>query len=333
MYYKDIKLEKNMYGISGKSFTVVLEEIDPSESYKNTDLENLDAYQRQLKRFGIRVSGSECDMVEKFFMTSQSAILFPEYISRAIKQGIIANDIFSDITAAVTKISGLDYRPIQSLTSDLPQGVTTNAVAEGAQLREVSVMTNPDLVELIKHGRSLSCTYEVLKYQNLEVLTVILRKVGSDIAKEQLEDALKVISNGTESINVSSIAQGNLEYDHLLQLWKALGDYNLNVMLASISSAKDILALHEMKDAVNGSDFKTSGRLTTPLGAKLIKISSIKGNTIFGLDKTCAIQMIRSGGVLTDYDKIIDRQLEKAAITVTAGFAKFFAGAIKKLVY
>ena len=68
MNYNNIKLEKDMYNVCNKSFTDVLEELDPSEQYRGTELENLDAYQRQLKRFGIKVSGPNCDNVEKFFL-------------------------------------------------------------------------------------------------------------------------------------------------------------------------------------------------------------------------------------------------------------------------
>ena len=39
--YKNISLEKGMYGVKGKSFTDVLEELDPSENYRGTSLENL----------------------------------------------------------------------------------------------------------------------------------------------------------------------------------------------------------------------------------------------------------------------------------------------------
>ena len=41
--------------------------------------------------------------------------------------------------------------------------------------------------------------------------------------------------------------------------------------------------------------------------------------------------MVQAGGVVTDYDKLIDRQLERAAITCTAGFAKIFTEASKML--
>ena len=64
-HYENLKLEKGMYGRSGRSFSQTLEELDPSEHYRGTPLEGLDAFQRQLKRFDIRVKGAGSDMVEK----------------------------------------------------------------------------------------------------------------------------------------------------------------------------------------------------------------------------------------------------------------------------
>ena len=58
-YFDNIKLEKGMYTGASCSFTDVLEHLDPSENYRNTELEGLDAYQRQLKRFDIKVGGPE----------------------------------------------------------------------------------------------------------------------------------------------------------------------------------------------------------------------------------------------------------------------------------
>ena len=53
-HYENLKLEKGMYGQGGRSFAQTLEALDPSESYKGTALEGLDAFQRQLKRFDIK---------------------------------------------------------------------------------------------------------------------------------------------------------------------------------------------------------------------------------------------------------------------------------------
>ena len=100
--YENVKLEKGMYGQSGKSFLKVLESLDPSENYKGTALEGLDAFQRQLKRFDIHVKGAGSDMVEKFFHTSESSVLFPEYRRPRGAPGHGGSDILPDITATVT---------------------------------------------------------------------------------------------------------------------------------------------------------------------------------------------------------------------------------------
>lgn len=64
--FENITIEKGMYqtkgGISG-----ALEKLDPSENYRGTALEGLDAFSRQLKRFDIKVKGRNSDCVEKFF--------------------------------------------------------------------------------------------------------------------------------------------------------------------------------------------------------------------------------------------------------------------------
>ena len=112
--YENLKLEKGMYAQSGKSFSRVLESLDPSENYRGTALEGLDAFQRQLKRFDIHVKGAGSDMVEKFFHTTDSAVLFPEFVSRVVRQGM-ESDILPEITATTTNFDGMDYRTIASV--------------------------------------------------------------------------------------------------------------------------------------------------------------------------------------------------------------------------
>ena len=68
--FDNLKLEKGMYHEAGKSFTQVLESMDPDQQYKGTALEGLDAFQRQLKRFDIKVKGAGSDVVEKFFRSA-----------------------------------------------------------------------------------------------------------------------------------------------------------------------------------------------------------------------------------------------------------------------
>lgn len=143
--YENLKLEKGMYAQSGKSFSRVLESLDPSENYRGTALEGLDAFQRQLKRFDIHVKGAGSDMVEKFFHTTDSAVLFPEFVSRVVRQGM-ESDILPEITATTTNFDGMDYRTIASVPTDDDKAL--RRVEEGAVLPTTAIRTQENLVKL-----------------------------------------------------------------------------------------------------------------------------------------------------------------------------------------
>ena len=93
----------------------------------------------------------------------------------------------------------------------------------------------------------------------------------------------------------------------------------------------EILNMTQFRDAAAGLDFHGSGKEITPLGARLLKSPAVNSGTLIGLDKNSALEMIKTGDVMTEYDKLIDRQLERAVISCTAGFAKIFDGASKVL--
>ena len=332
--YETIALEKGMYGARGKSMTQVLEEMDPSENYRDTPLEGLDAFQRQLKRFDIKVSGAHSDSVEKFFQSSSSAALFPEYIGRAVKQGMEAADILPNIIAAVTKIEGMDYRSIVSTPTQDDKEL--KPVAEGAMIPQTVVKTQENLVKLHKRGRMLVSSYEALRFQRLDLFTVTLRQIGAYIARAQLKDAVNVLLNGDGNSNPAGAVAADgetLAYSDLLKLWGALSPYELNTILAPTAVVQNILAMTQMQDAQAGLTFQGTGKMVTPMGATLLHVPSIEGNTIIGLDKNCALEMVQAGEVITDYDKLIDRQLERATISCIAGFAKIFTDSAKKLTF
>ena len=161
----NFKLEKGMYQEPGRSFSQVLEDIDPSDRYIGTPLEGLDAFQRQLKRFDIRVKGSASDTVDKFFATSDSAVLFPEYVARVVRRGMEESDVVPMITASVTRVD------------DEEQVGNTRA-------------------NLRKRGRLLVSGYDAVRAQKLDLFSVTLRQIGSYIAHTRLEDAVDVLVNG-----------------------------------------------------------------------------------------------------------------------------------------
>lgn len=330
--FENIKLEKGLY-TTGKSFTKALEELDPSEEYIGTELEGLDAFQRQLKRFDIKVSGRGSDTVEKFFKTSDSAALFPEYVSRSVYRGIEENDILPKIVATVTDIKGMDYRTIASVPSEDDKEL--KIVAEGEAIPETAVKTQENLVTLKKRGRMLVASYEALRFQRLDLFSVTLRQIGAYIAKMQLKDAIDVLVNGDGNENPitesKTAADGVLDYTDLVNFWNGFDPYSLTTIIASPDLTAKILSMSQFKDASAGLDFHATGKLVTPFGAELLKSASVGAGKLIGLDRTCALEQVQAGGVLTEFDKLIDRQLERAAITTVSGFAKIFTPASKSL--
>ena len=335
MGYDNLKLEKGMYRQAGMSFTQVLESLDPSENYRGTALEGTDAFQRQLKRFGIRAKGAGSSTVEKFFTTMDSAVLFPEYIARTVRQGMEENDILPGIVATTTVIDSLDYRSIYSDASDEDKALEN--VEEGGEIPTTEVSTKDHLISLTKRGRMLVASYEALRFQKLDLFGVMLRQIGAYIQKQQIADAVKVIINGDGNDNAAvqytvgtspiSGTKGTLNYDQMVEFWGQFDPYTMNTILCSTTTMTKLLKIPERQNPMTGLNFQGTGKLSTPLGAALHRTGAVADDMIIGLDNRYALELVRAGDVLVEYDKLIDRQLERAAITSISGFGKICDGA------
>ena len=340
MGYDNLKLEKGMYRQEGMNFTQVLESLDPSENYRGTALEGTDAFQRQLKRFGIRAKGAGSSPVEKFFRTMDSAVLFPEYIARTVRQGIEENNILPDIVATTTQIDSMDYRSVYSEASDDDKSLME--VMEGTAIPETQIKTKEHLVHLHKRGRMLVASYEAVRFQKLDLFGVMLRQIGAHIQKMQLVDALTVLASGDGNNNACTMysvgsspisgTSGNLEYNQLVEFWSQFDPYTMNVMLCSTKTMTQLLKIPEMQNPAAGLNFQGSGTMGTPLGAKVHRLSGFNEGVIMGLDNRYALEQVCCGDVMVEYDKLIDRQLERAAITSISGFGKICTGASAVLV-
>ncbi len=330
MGYDNLRLEKGMYRQAGMSFTQVLESLDPSENYRGTALEGSDAFQRQLKRFGIRAKGAGSSPVETFFATMDSAVLFPEYIARTVRQGMEENDILPAITATTTVIDAMDYRSIYSDMGDTDLALSD--VAEGAEIPTTEVKTKENLVSLSKRGRMLVASYEALRFQKLDLFGVMLRQIGAHIQKQQVADAVQVLLSGDGNENAAvtyavgttpiSGTAGTLGYDQLVEFWGQFDPYCLNTILCNTATMTQLLKIPELQNPLTGINFQGTGKVGTPLGAAMHRTGAVADGMIIGLDNRFALEQVRAGDVLVEYDKLIDRQLERAAITSIAGFGK-----------
>ena len=66
-------------------------------------------------------------------------------------------------------------------------------MAEGASIPATAIRTREHLVRLYKRGRMLVASYEALRFQKLDLFSVMLRQIGAQIQAMHLEDAVNVL--------------------------------------------------------------------------------------------------------------------------------------------
>lgn len=318
--YNSVKIEKGLYNLSGKSFSQALEALDPSESYTGEALRKMDAFERQLKRFDIKVRGVNADKVDKFFQSAESALLFPEFVRRAVESGLNSGCL-NKITAAVSVADGIDCRGI--VLSD-GTAAYSETVGVGEALPESSITLTADTVVLKKYGRLINAPYETIRQQRLDVFAAALRAVGTKLAKAIESAAVTAITAGTTP---ESMIGDTFNYAELAAFWGKFTDCDMNVILCSPAVAAKILAFDEMNKVVTSG----AGNTVTPFGAEIVVSSAADDSTVIGLDRNFALEMIRGGEVVVDVDKLISRLSDGAAVAVNAGFSVITPDAVKTL--
>lgn len=315
--YNNVRLEKGLYHLSNKSFTEALEALDPSNQYVDTPLEKLDAYERQLKRFDIRISGSECDRVEKFFTSTESAVLFPEFIRRAIRQGIDSS-VLSDISAVNTECCSSQY-----MGCSIDDNASYDSVTYQTNALPITKITeNISPLSLNKYARAIHISYEAIRKQRLDVLAVMLRSVGVKLGNAVIKAAVTVLKSGAGS---STAATGsNFAYSDLAKLCGKFKDFNLNTVLASPAVLAEILTMDQMLE----SSSENPGEAMLPFGARILKTAQLDDKTIIGIDKDFALEMVTGTDIIMETDKLIDNQLSTITVSLQTGFRTIMRDAV-----
>lgn len=318
--YNEIRLEKGLYNLAGKSFMQALEEIDPTANYEGTPLGGLDAFERQLKRFDIKISGENCDKVERFFVTTESAVLFPEFVRRAVTAGM-EDSVLSEIIAVKTVSDSNQYRGY-NVTADAEYTLNT---AEGTALPETSIKEAETAVNLLKFGRLITASYEAVRQQRLDVFALTLRSIGKKLADAMVNSAVTVLKKDSDS---QSIAGSALAFGDITSLFGSFDGFDMTAIIASPKNVAAIISMSEFSDAITSDE---KGNIILPFGTKLIKSSQIDDNTIIGLDNRYALEFVTSSELVMESDKLIDRQMDAFTVSCNLVFRKLIPEAVKTL--
>lgn len=281
--FKNIELSQEMYQNPNKTFTQVLEELDPSVCCFGTSLDELDAFQRQLKRFDIKVSGSNSDCVEKFFKTYQSSILFPEYVRRQVLQGYRNTEEISKIIASKTIINSCDYRSVyvDNIESD----------------KEHTIKIQENLVQLHKRGKLLNVNYGTVRFQRLDLFGIALQQIGRYIAQAQMMDLINCIVNNNNVHHAYNDFHEYIDQTDVNHFQHQLYPFDFNTIFIPYDCSY--------------------------FGGKrqgVLKMPPRFNNLYIGIDKNYCIEMVQSNNIYIDYPDLINKDFERAEIYGTVGF-------------
>lgn len=313
--FNTIRIEKGLYNITGKTFTQALSDLDPDEAYIGTNVEGLDAFERQLKRFDIKVNGEGCDRVEKFFTTTETAVLFPEFVRRTIKAGLEEASILGSVVCAKSYTDGIDFRGLTVENTG-----TTAGVEEAGDVPVTNVRLSTSASRLTKYARRLSCSFESIRKQRIESFAVILKNLGGEISRAINKAACEALTNG---VSEGTIAGTSMTYGELSDFWGSMTDGDMTTIITTPSAIAGLVSLEEMKFVNSGSTIKT------PFGVELVKCSNLGKNVAIGIDKNSALEMIYGSDVEVNFDKLISTQCDEISASIIVGFSKLSTGAVK----
>ena len=346
-----LKLEKEMYSqgkTEGKSFTSLLHgmnggagEVEPDyylesarKKRNNVQLSEkdfkLDAFELQLMEHGLTVSGAEASLVEDFYRTNDSRVLFPEFINRQVLLGMESGRNacqITDLVANTRDINSVSYDSISATLSSTQKGAYR--VGESGSFPKIVLSFAERSIKLEKFGHEIDITAEVLRRMAIDQLAVHLQLIGARLRTDIVSWAIYVLINGDGNSNAAPVTTlSGLNYDGLITFDQDFEDFEPDVWIATKAGMAVILKLPEFKDPQAGFNYQQTGKMISPLGVTLRKASAVAADTLIGVDRSAALEMVReAGSQLTESDKIIDKQLARTVISQVAGFAKIYTNA------
>ncbi|NOU54929.1 hypothetical protein HN020_09225 [Brevibacillus borstelensis] len=328
---KKIALEKGMYQdatVKNVYLNDILEKEDPSVEYKGTNFEGTSALQRQLIARGIKTFGAQADKVSKFFETTDNLLLFPAVVEQGIRKGLEENNIIQQLVATTTNLSKSDtYKAL--IWEDVPEDQELRRVSQGGPLPKTKITLGDKEITVFKYGRMLEGSYEAIENQRLNVYLLQLQRFGYRLALSEVEVAIQVLMNGdggvggADTYKISELGgtANTMAYKPFVKFKGKFKDgYHPNIFLADEELYTDTLLLDQFNNAFLGYQYAVTGEAQKILGGMPVRCDKVPAKKMIGLDTRFALNRIISTPLRIEYDKLIDTQIERSAISYTGGF-------------
>lgn len=253
--------------------------------------------------------------------------LAPAIIREAIREGIIANSMYSEIIRANIGVSGTNITMPKVLASDS----NVKAINEGESIVVGTTKFAQKDIKLRKFAYGIEVSYEVLAFVPLNIINTYLEDTGNKFSNGLSTLAMNTLlngdqSNGSESaavIGVDSTAAG-IQYKDLLRAWirMQLRGRRPVGMITGEAQALTILGLEEFKKFVVGAP-QINLNIKTPIPETQNHWlhGATPSNSTILIDTTQALVQLTAMDLMLESERIVSKQISGTYASIITGFA------------
>lgn len=340
---KELKLEKEMYKEATTKNLSMAEYISKMELEAGFDPATpagiLTPVERQLMAGGVDVFSS-ATLVEDFFKTTNSKILFPAYISQLVYMGMGLGKMELNVEDLKASSQKIPSQVIDQIGLDFAkEKVNVVKLSEGSALPTATIKTQEKTSKMVKVGRRMLVSYEAVRRVNIDIMSIFFIRIGYRMGRQMAQDGLRVMldgdgNSGSASPTSTTATSAVWKYSDLVDL--LYNQFNDGHEASHIILSKAML-MKILTDDVNFKQFQSlnlsenfvkTGQIQNFFGCNWKTHAAVPADSILAFEKsTCLSYFEEAGSSIIDSGKIIDQQFNETAISLNFGFAKLFSAA------
>lgn len=251
----------------------------------------------------------------------------PAIIREAIREGIAASTLYSEIVKANIGVSGLNV----TMPKILDQDANIKATGEGESIVVGTAKFGQKDIKLRKFAYGIEMSYEVLNFVPLNILNAYLEDAGAKFSRGLTTLAIQTLLNGDQAngsqsaavIGVDNTTTG-ITYRDLLRVWirmqmrgrKPVG------MISGEEQGLNTLMLDEFKKFVLGKpQLNLNIKTPIPETQSMWLNSSIPASSAVIIDTNQALIQLTAMDLMVESEKIVNKQLNGTYASMITGFS------------
>lgn len=340
--------------ISGETLNDAISDVFSDEIQErvkaNAKFSDLKPLQMVMMDAGIRKTGTLGDMM---YNVNNSAYtsggmdvnkwLFPAWVETTLRENLYDTDYLPYLVN--TRI-GVDGTTVQSPTLNLMTPENKNAIkkariAEGADIPTGKITIGERAITLWKRGRAIELTYEAARRMRIELFSIQMRAIASDLARQEMDAAIDVLANGDGNTGSAAKKIGSTatagkvvakDITHALIEYSFANNFNANTIVLPRDHLESVANMVYDTQLAPGASMQVtfnipqiSEKQITLLGTDEIKIGNKDAMLLLNRDLSL-IRYEENGSNIQEMDNFIRNQTKLMTLTENSGYAINMAG-------